>query len=978
MRSRVVQIFLTLVVAIGWLAGGSSLAIAQTATGSIRGFVTDSSGAPLASATVVARDAQSGTQRSTVSRDNGFYSLNGLNPGRYLLSARRIGSTPQERPVNVGVGQVLSIDLKLGQVATTLGGVTVVAASAVPETRTSETATNVSPEQINQLPTPSRNFLDLVTLAPGTRITPDRVNGTAKVFAAGAQPAEQINVFIDGASYKNDIVLGGVAGQDASRGNPFPRNAVQEFRIVTNNFKAEYQKASSAIITAVTKSGTNTWQGSAFTELQNKSLVALDTFQRRANLKKQDYERYLLGLNLGGPIIQNKLFFFGSYEGNYQDRTALTVLGGTVANYPPAIQALNNTSRTSPFREHLGFGKLTFVPDERQRVDFEGDIRKETDTRGFGGQNGDTWRPYSSAENHRNNVYTGRVRHTYGSANWINEAMVSYQHYLFNEDPIDFTTPIVLSPGNYWLGGRDSFQDLTQNRLTLRDDWTYTGLRAAGDHVIKLGASFDNAKYDMNKQLNENPKFFFDQNNSVFPYKAEIGFGNPDVQQTNNQFGVYGQDDWSPTRRLLINVGVRWDIETGMFNRDYVTPTAVADSLRAYQSLVAVPFDAERYISDGSNRSMYTGAVQPRIGVSYALDDAGKTTVFGAFGIFTDRLPFNATLDETYRRQHPNYTINFVAPGTPNVPAGQFAWDPSYQSRTGLLTLISQVSPPQQLFLIPNDLKPPHSNQWSAGVKHDFGGFDATLAYNGTRSFNGFSFEWANLRLDPAKDDCCIGAGIPAYQDVLVGNNTVHTWYDALLAQINRQYHVNQKGYGWGAGLAYTLSKAEAEGGDLFSFPSVRGGLNERHPIGDDRRHQFVFNWITDVPAAWGIQFSGLAQLSSGTPIRQQAFVPLPNPPGGNQRITRGFDRTPWFKNVDLRFRKNFLNVGGNQMGVTGSVFNVLNTQNLGCFNDVLEDPGPTPGTTVPNPNFGLANCVISDPRRFQIGVSYDFAARTR
>ena len=110
--------------------------------------------------------------------------------------------------------------------------------------------------------------------SPGTGL-----DDTRKTISAGAQGAEQINVFIDGASYKNDILKGGVAGQDASRGNPFALNAVQEFRVITQNYKAEYQKASSAIITATTKSGSNTWTGNAFFAYQNKSLVGLDTFQ---------------------------------------------------------------------------------------------------------------------------------------------------------------------------------------------------------------------------------------------------------------------------------------------------------------------------------------------------------------------------------------------------------------------------------------------------------------------------------------------------------------------------------------------------------------------------------------------------------------------------------------------------------------------------------------------------------------------------
>lgn len=946
---------------------------AQTSTGSIRGYVTSRTGTPLAGATITARATATGIQRGAVASDNGFYSLAGLTPGAYVVSARRIGASPQERQIQLGVGQVLTVNFALADTVTTLGAVVVSAAPAATETRTTEVATNVSQQQVNDLPTASRNFLDLAQLAPGTRVSPDRMDGTGKSFAAGALPAEQINVFIDGASYKNDIIQGGVAGQDASRGNPFPRNAIQEFRIITNNFKAEYQKASSAIITAVTKSGGNTWTGSLFTELQNEHFVALDTFQRAADSRQPDYSRYLFGASAGGPLVRDKLFFFGSYEANFQDRQGRTIFGGDVSLYPSAVQALNNTSHVSPFRENMGFGKLTWVPDEKQQVEFTADIRHETDTRGFGGQFGDVWRVFQGGEDHRNNVYTGGMKHTYFGSNWTNEALVSYQHYLWNQDPIDFTTPIQVSWGNYWVGGDDAQQNLTQNRLSLRDDWTYSGWNWAGSHVVKVGANFDLARYDMNKQLNENPKFVYDNSNGFqFPVQATIGFGNGDIKQNNNQFGVYAQDDWSPTKRLTINAGVRWDVETGMFNRGYVTPQAVRDSLLAYRDSLLLNIDPSRYFTDGSQRKLFLGGIQPRIGASYALDEAGKTVAFASFGVFYDRLNYNATLDETYRRQHPNYDIFFKAKN--DTTPGKVAWDTTYFSAAGLKSLIAAISPPQEVFLIPNDLKPPKSNQWSIGVRHDFGEWNSSVTYNGTRGYNGFSFEWANLALNPNTDDCCRSASVPAYRNVLVGNNDVHSWYDALLVQVNRPYRASAGGWGWGGGIAYTLAKAEAEGGDLFSFPQVTAGpLNKRHPLVDDRRHKIVVNWVTDVPVLWGIQFSGLARLSSGTPINKLQFVPLPTPPGGNQRVLVGRDRSDWFKNVDLRLRKNFLNVNGNEVAVTGSVFNVFNTQNLGCFDETFATPGSSVGATVSNPNWGHASCIVSDPRRFQLGLQYDF-----
>ncbi|HEV8177118.1 MAG TPA: carboxypeptidase-like regulatory domain-containing protein, partial [Gemmatimonadales bacterium] len=305
---------------------------AQTSTGSIRGTVSDSAGAPLSGAEVIALNTASGVQRNAGTNSRGFYSLSGLAPATYQLTIRQIGSAPAARSVQVQVGQTLTLDFRLASAAVQLQEV-VVQAPAV-ETQTSEVATNVTEEQIEALPSSSRNFLDLAPLAPSVRVTPDRINGTGKTFASGASPAENINVFIDGQSFKNDIAGGGVIGQDASRGNPFPRNAVQEFRIITNNFKAEYQKASSAIITAVTKSGSNEWSGSLFTGYQNKGLVSLDSLQRKDRddttrttpFEEPEYSRVLAGGSVGGPLVRDRLFFFGSYEGNFQNRQGVTRL----------------------------------------------------------------------------------------------------------------------------------------------------------------------------------------------------------------------------------------------------------------------------------------------------------------------------------------------------------------------------------------------------------------------------------------------------------------------------------------------------------------------------------------------------------------------------------------------------------------------------------------------------------------------------
>lgn len=945
---------------------------AQTSTGSIRGVVADSAGSPLDAAQVTATNTATNVQRTSATNARGFYSLSGLTPGSYRLGIRHIGHSPAERTLTVQVGQVLTLDFRLAPTTVELQEVVVVA-EPVAETNTSENATNVTQEQIQNLPSSSRNFLDLASLAPGVRFNPDRINGTNKTFAAGALPADNINVFVDGHTLKNDITIGGIVAQDASRGNPFPRNAVQEFRVVTNNFKAEYQKASSAIITAATKSGGNEWQGSVFTSYQNKSLVALDTFQlkdkhdttRTTPFQKPDYSRVLTGITVGGPLVHDRLFFFGAYEGNYQNRQGVTRFNGDPATWPASVAALQGEAHTSPFRSTLGFAKLSFNQSDQSLFELTGNLRRETDKRRFGGQFGDVFRAFEAGENLRNNVIDAGLKHTFFGHDWINEALVSYQWFEFNPEPFNFDLPAQDYGGIGRIGGADSRQDLVQKRFSIRDDWTFSGLQAGGSHVIKIGANLDFLKYNLNKQLNENPIFRFNSSNSfAFPTQAEFGFGNPQVNGSNNQFGIYAQDDWSPTPRLTINAGIRWDYESGMYNRDYVTPQATRDSILLLNDSMFVPVDPARYFTDGTQRKAFKGAFQPRLGLSYAVDQDRRTNVFAGVGIFYDRFGFNSFLDETYRAQHPNLIFNFSSDGS--VP-GTIAWNPSYFSRQGLQAAIaSGIVPRQEIFLVPNDLKPPKSYQFSGGVRQQFGGLFTSVTYTGVRGRNGFTFEWGQLTLNPATNDCCISITTP-YQNILVGNNSVRTWYDGLEFKVDRPYRRSSEEYGWGAGISYTLSWADQEGGDLFSFPQVAVGFNPRHPIADDQRHRVVVNFVTDMPFAFGIQLSGLVQVGSGKPFNMVSFAGG----AGNQRVLLGIVRGPTFKNVDLRLRKDFPNFGGTRFGITADLFNVFNWQNLGNFDDTFIRT--TPGGPELNPTFGEAREVVSDPRRFQLGFQYDF-----
>ena len=982
---------------------------AQTSTGSIRGYVTDSSGNPLSGARVVAVNPLTATQREVGTQSNGFYTIVGLPPAEYDVTARQIGMAPQRVHVRVLIGEVFPLDLKLARSAVQLEAVTVAAAAGV-ETRTSEVATSVTPQQMRQLPSASHNFLDLAALAPGVSVAPDFANlgssnagVTDKAFSYGGQGPGQVNVFIDGASLKNDLtggesgIHGGTFGQDASRGNPFPRAAVQEYRVIAQNFKAEYQQSSGAIIVATTRAGGNRWSGDVSFGYQNKDLVAQDSISKAQNFSKPDYTRYLADVSLGGPLIKDKLFFFGTYEGNYQNRDALVNLSPTIlppTGTFPALDSINlpkyGGNFSSPFRESLFFGKLNYNLGSHSTAELSFNDRHETDVRDFGGFNA-----FQSAVNHTVDATTTIFKHNYFTGPWLNEANLTYEH--FSQEPRPDTPGIpqrwffiqTTSTCCLTIGSNLSTQAFTQKRFSLRDDITYTGFHQGGDHVMKLGVSAAFLTYDIKKANRETPQFFFSQNpspgdagcaptctgseayNYRVPFQVVWAYGDPNVKKNNSQIGAYLQDDWSPTSRLTLNLGIRWDFETKMFNYDYVTPTQVRDTIRRYdaapvtqaESLVA-QLDTTRYFTNGTQRNKFYGAFQPRIGFSYALDRDGKTTIYGGWGLYYDRTYFDISVDETLKLVRPEYTVHFADPdSTPT--ANQLAWQTSYMTTdtTVLKSLIAGKTAGREVWLIANDVKPPKSSQFNLGIRRLFGDIAVSATYVGVRSSDGFVFNWGNFDLKP-DGSCCRGGGYGhGFSNIILSTTSGKTWYDALQVEVTRPYKKSGD-WGWGGGVSYTSGTRSVEGsnvvGDVFStFP--RSSAYPKHPANDEKS-RLVANWTVDVPYAAGVQFGGLITLGTGPRYNVGGIFPISGyTPGGFTPPQYPFIIPgAWaYREVDFRLRKDFPNVSGTTFGVTVDVFNVFNFSNFMYPDNSGGNPRPS----------GL----LSDPRKVQIGAEYHF-----
>ncbi|HXF96916.1 MAG TPA: TonB-dependent receptor [Gemmatimonadales bacterium] len=982
MRASVLSLFAAMVLA--W----PTPLFGQTTTGTVRGYVRDANGVPLGGAQVQARNVETGLERIATTRGDGAYALPGLPPGAYELAVRHIGSIPQRRQVVVPIGATLLVHFELQAGAVELEAVTVAAGAPIVELRTSEVATNITQQQINDLPTANRNIFDLAGLAPGVITQNDRINSTRRTFVAGVacpQCTDLVNVFIDGVTYKNDLLRGGGVGQDRSRGNMFLRNAVQEFRVLTQNYKAEYQKASSGLLTATTKSGTNVFRGTAFVNYQDDGLVALDSFQVRdksaspATFREPDYTRYQLGLSAGGPIIQDRLHYFVAYEGNYQDRTSRVGINVPPPGTYPAVDTVNlaqyNGNFPSPFRETLVFGKLTYAATPRSSMELGVDIRRNSDIRDFGALFGRADHARQIAARLRVGVTTVRAKHTYASGPLLNETTVSFQDYRDRSDPDAPGTITRFFCCNFtaWVGSNVTVQRFTQRRLALRNDLTYSGLRKAGEHIIKTGVNLDVLHYDILKRNSENPLFVFtDADSFRIPEKLEFQYGDPNYGDRNLQLGVYVQDDWTPTPRLTLNLGIRWDYESNMINTDYRTPQDVVDTLTAYQSQLFVPLDRNRYFTDGDDRSPFLGAFQPRLGFSYQVDDEGRTTIFGGWGIFYDRSVYDVMQQEKEALQHPFYRIFFRRFPADTADPSKTPWDPAYMSMTPeeILAAVGPQAAAREVKLLPNDLEPPKANHFSLGVRQVLGKWVVRAAYTGMRSSNVFTFYWANIDFPCGNGSCFTFRSIPGFTSVLFGTNAGKTWYDALQVQIDRPYRQSAEGSGWGGGLAYTLAKRQTEGFfDDFSFPN--GKFYPKQVRGDERS-RLVANWIVDLPYLYGVQFSGLLTLGSG----QKFDVGDRFNDGtlGDRTLSELGGFTPdrynfiipnaWaFRTVDLGLRKQFPQLGGTALAVRVDLFNAFNYQNLGCYDTF--DRG--------SPNFGKANCVVSDPRRLQIGAEYNF-----
>jgi hypothetical protein len=305
------------------LATLSSMALAQEATGRVSGTVYDTSGAVVPDVHIVVTNTSTHIARGTTTDKNGFYQVLSLAIGDYTVSADHKGFIPVTTSAStLEINQTLKIDIKL-QVGAETQIVTVESAAAAIETVNPTLGSTVSGVEIGNAPLNGRNALDLALLQPGVLPADNPGNAGARsantAFSISGGRNDSNTFLLDG-GLNNDLLDNGVVY------NPNP-DSIEEFRVLTNNFTAEYGRNGGGIVTVVTKSGTNDWHGSGFEFNRNEAYNANDFIDNSLGKPRAILKRNQYGVTFGGPIKKNKLFFFLSYQGQRESQSNPTDVG---------------------------------------------------------------------------------------------------------------------------------------------------------------------------------------------------------------------------------------------------------------------------------------------------------------------------------------------------------------------------------------------------------------------------------------------------------------------------------------------------------------------------------------------------------------------------------------------------------------------------------------------------------------------------
>ena len=646
-----------------------SMAQSQGSSGQITGVITDSNGAAVPNAAVKVTNKQTGLERTATSSDDGLYTVVLLPPGSYTVVAESSGfaaATIDDVVVNVGRTADVNVTLGAGGVAATV----LVTAEAIQVTRNESDAV-LNETAITNLPINGRRFQDFVTLTPTAQVDPQR----GQISLSG-QRGINGNINVDGVDY-NQPFFGGIrGGERANLAFTIPQEAIKEFQVVASGYSAEFGRSSGGIVNAVTKSGDNGFHGSAFYLLRPSRLARSNEFTEALQDQRLDAAgvdatlaptQHQFGGSIGGPIIKDKLFFFGAYEQQLFNapRQILFSIPNTFVPVGAGAQAVLDFYRAEQVGYDLtndafaGLGRIDWAPNDQHRFNIRFSASKNEAenavSRGETSLDPTTTQALSTNGTEKNDtkIVVAQLVSNFGSST-VNEAR--FQYAKENRPRISNSeVPQILT--GFATYGATAFLPTTQydTRYQIADSITYL----TGNHNFKFGGEYSRifasqvfgfnqfgqyvfslANNDANFQTTLDGLSNVRSGNRLGRFDSTLGTGNVRyLRQIGNlqasfrlqELAFFGQDSWRVTPKLTLNYGLR--VEQQYNPEPEATNTALINVVRNTSFPIrGTGFDATQIPDSGWQFG-------PRLGFAYDPMGDGKTVIRGFSGLYYARTP---------------------------------------------------------------------------------------------------------------------------------------------------------------------------------------------------------------------------------------------------------------------------------------------------------------------------------------------------
>ena len=901
----------------------SITASAQIDKGSIEAVALDQSGAALPGVTVTVSRPETGYQTVAVTDVTGLARVPSLPPGEYSVEFSLAGFAPvQGQKVVLRVGQSAKLAATMMQAASET--ITISAEAPVVDVHKTDSSTNITPEQIESLPVADRDFQRLAFIAPGVQRERGSfrfINGGPVVGAGGN--ASQSTIFVDGVDLTDQV-----NGLARAR---FSQDAVREFRVIANRFDTEIGGSAGGALSIVTKSGTNDMRGTVFGFFRDAALRSKGELELQKN---DDYTRRQLGFTIGGPILRDRAFYFASLEQIGEENVTLFRPGGVYTNLAADVD--------KPIDQTLLFGSADFNINPQMTGAVKG-VYENYEEENF--RVGGVAAPAYGQTLERRNWNT-TFEHAWAiNGTTTNDARLQYGTRRFYEPTNSDDVAEWFSSGNTLQTGGNILGDLLGDGSTweVRDTFHHHIARG-GSHDIKAGLSFQYVEERFRLDTYEKGLFIYVTDTRQLPLAYAYGVGSSDVTSDTNIYGAFIEDSWRPSTKLVLNLGLRYDLDTNGNNAGFTH--------------ALVPEPRER---DDNN-------FQPRFSFSYDIAGNGSNVVRGGAGIFTGRfllVPALTELQANGESGRVTYTrINGALLGFPAL-----ALDPNNPTTTGI------PSKPAIAMLAPEYVNPT-ARQLSLGYTMKLGSSRMYLDGEGiwVKGDDEITIRDVNWTGNATRT-----RPITQYDQVNQYTNDGHSEYKALVLSLNGNIRQSDL-------ITASVTFADKQNiSDDFSpdfptgYPNDPADMEAEYGRArGDERYRVVVSGIFHLP--WDFAIAPIFEYGSGQPWTHRLGYDW-NADGKNSDRPAGVGRNeedgPLFRSLSVRLSKNF-NVGMGQLQAIAEAFNITNSVNYDVQSVVSGEflSGPTANNAAlpynPNPRFGQFTSTLP-AREFQLGLKWVF-----